>query len=75
MKVIIITNHYLNNNGGGSFASRAYINAFAELSSKCILIYPDNGIDIKNYISSKCIIYGISYNKPKIKKLIDIYTV
>lgn len=40
MKVLFITYHYLNGNGGGVFASRAFINAFAELSTEMTLLYP-----------------------------------
>ncbi len=40
MKVIFITYHYLNGNGGGVFASRAYINALAEIADEITLLYP-----------------------------------
>ena len=40
MKTLFITHHYLGGNGGGVFASRAFINAFAELSDEMALLYP-----------------------------------
>lgn len=40
MRTLFITHHYLSSPGGGTFASRAYINAFAELSDEMTLLYP-----------------------------------
>ena len=40
MNSIIITYHYLHGRGGGVYASRAFINAFAEISKEITLIYP-----------------------------------
>lgn len=52
MKVLIVTLHYLNGVGGGVFASRAFINAFAALYPGCVSLlypctpdYPAEGID------------------------------
>lgn len=42
MKVLFITYHYLSGNGGGVFASRAYINAFAEIAEEMTLLFPMN---------------------------------
>lgn len=42
MKVLFITYHYLSGNGGGVFASRAYINAFAEIADELTLLFPMN---------------------------------
>ena len=40
-KILFVTLHYLDGVGGGVFASRAYINAFAELfNGNVILLYP-----------------------------------
>lgn len=38
--VLFITHHYLHGNGGGCFASRAYINAVAEIAEKVTLLVP-----------------------------------
>jgi len=73
MRIIIITHHYLDDNSGGSFASRAYINAFSEIADYCMLMYPDRGIPISDYIHKKCILRGVQNNRNKIQKVIDIY--
>ena len=73
MRFLIITNHFLDSNNGGSFASRAYINAFAELADKCLLLYPCNGANIEQYINKGVILKGIKNEKNKLSKLIDIY--
>ncbi len=41
MNVLVVTHHYLHGNGGGVFASRAYINAIAEIAEHVTLLYPD----------------------------------
>ena len=41
MNVLFITHHYLHGNGGGVFASRAYINVIAEIADHVTLLYPD----------------------------------
>jgi len=40
MKLVFITYHYLNGNGGGVFASRAFINAFAQIADDMTLLFP-----------------------------------
>ena len=40
MKVLFVTYHYLHGHGGSVFASRAYINAFAALSQRIVLLCP-----------------------------------
>lgn len=40
MNILFITHHYLTTVGGASFASRAYINAFAAISDEMTLLYP-----------------------------------
>lgn len=45
MNILIVTLHYLNGVGGGVFASRAYINAFARMvrgKGKVTLLYPSS---------------------------------
>lgn len=49
-KVLIITNHYLNNLAGGTIASLAYINAFSSIFPDCTLIYPDKETDVRNLL-------------------------
>lgn len=74
MKILFITYHYLDNNSGGSFASRAFINAFTELADACMLLYPYRGTEISSYIHKKCILKKIEYNKTKLDKIIDIFS-
>ena len=73
MKALIFTHHYLDGNSGGSFASRAYINAFSEIADSCKLLYPDRGIPITDYIHKKCILKGIQNKHNNIQKVIDVY--
>jgi glycosyltransferase involved in cell wall biosynthesis len=73
MRVLFFTHHYLDDNSGGSFASRAYINAFSEIADTCMLMYPDRGIPISEFIHKKCILKGISDGHNKVQKVIDIY--
>jgi len=73
MRVLIFTHHYLDDNSGGSFASRAYINAFTEIADTCMLMYPDRGIPIQEYIHKKCILKGVRINRSNIGKVIDYY--
>jgi hypothetical protein len=73
MKTLFITNHALEGNSGGVFASRAFINAFAELSSTITVLYPDNGISVTEHLSPKINLKGIKNKKNNFLKLIDIY--
>lgn len=73
MRVLFFTHHYLDDNSGGSFASRAYINAFSEISNTCMLMYPDRGIPVSDFIHNKCILKGIKDERNKVQKVIDIY--
>lgn len=43
MKTLYVTYHYLHGNGGGVFASRGFINAFAALSDGMTLLCPQKG--------------------------------
>ena len=73
MRVLIFTHHYLDDNSGGSFASRAYINAFSEIADTCMLMYPDRGIPITDFIHKKCILHGVRNDRSKLSKLLDYY--
>ena len=73
MKILFITHHSLDDNSGGSFASRAYINAFSEIADSCMLLYPDEGISVAKFINKKCILKGIKYERSNVGKVIDYY--
>ena len=73
MKILFITHHYLSSNGGGSFASRAYINAFAEHADEMTLLYPvKDGEDLFPEINKKIKTIPVKYNLPKWRKLVDL---
>ncbi len=76
IKILIVTYHYLNDVGGGVFASRAYINAFAELYSDITLICPSkNNDNIDNYeINKKIKIIPVLNNYSKLKKFYNFLT-
>ncbi len=73
MKTLFITQHFLDNNGGGCFASRAFINAFAELSTQMTLLYPENGNSIQEFIDSRIETIGINNKTTNLGKIIDVY--
>lgn len=73
MNILFLTHHFLHGNGGGVFASRAYINAFAELSDSLTLLYPmKKGMEAQ-CISEKVKRVPVYYEKSKISKLIALY--
>lgn len=70
MKTLVVSYMYLNGVGGGVFASRAYINALAEVSEKITLVYPEC-VDCKTSdISSKVEMIPVNYAIPKWRKLL-----
>jgi len=73
MKILFITHHYLSSNGGGAFASRAYINAFAEAADEMTLLYPvKDGELLFPEINKKITAIPVAYKKAKVQKLIDL---
>ena len=69
MNVLFVTHHYLHGNGGGVFASRAYINAFAEIADHVTLLYPyKEGMEIEK-ISPKVEAIPVRDNRSNIRKL------
>lgn len=71
-KALIITHHYLNGNGGGVYASRAYINAFSECTENLYLLYPVKGNELCEGINKKITAYPIRYDKNPYDKFIDL---
>ncbi|MBR5957433.1 MAG: glycosyltransferase [Salinivirgaceae bacterium] len=75
MKVLFITHHYLSGNNGGAFASRAYINAFAEVADEMTLFYPvKEGQNLFDGINPKIKTIPVAYAIPKWRKLIHALT-
>lgn len=75
MKTLFITHHYLSTPGGGAFASRAYINAFAELSEYMTLLYPvKEGQNLFDGLKAGTDLCPVAYDKSKVLKLIHLLT-
>ena len=75
MRTLFITHHYLSSPGGGTFASRAYINAFAELSDEMTLLYPvKEGEGLFEGINTCIKLVPVRYELPKVIKLVRILT-
>ena len=71
MRALFITHHYLSGNSGGAFASRAYINAFAEIADEMTLLYPiKEGQNLFDGINPKIKTMPVAYAIPKWRKLI-----
>jgi glycosyltransferase involved in cell wall biosynthesis len=73
MRVLIITNHYLNGNGGGPVATSGFVNAFATNYSDCLLIYPDSGAGIKHLVHPNLKTIPCKDFRPKWLKGLGIY--
>lgn len=71
-KVLFITHHYLTGNGGGVFASRAYINAFCEICESVTLLYPAKNGEAAEGIDQRVECIPVSYDKPKLFKFLDL---
>lgn len=74
LRVLIVTHHALNESGGGSFGSRAYINAFAECYDSVTLIYPDYGGDMETFVNKKVCLIPCSDKRTLLRKIFDFYT-
>lgn len=73
MRILYVTHHYLSDNGGGTFASRAYINAFAEIADEMTLLYPvKEGQNLFREINSNIRLVPITYSKSKYRKMFDL---
>jgi glycosyltransferase involved in cell wall biosynthesis len=73
MKVLFITNTYLDSNGGGTFASRAFINIFSQIYDECVLLFPFRGKDVSESISDSVKLVGVSKRKNIFSYLLDFY--
>ena len=73
MNIIFITYHYLHGKGGGVFASRAYINAFATIADEMTLLFPiKHGAEPEN-INEKVKLMPIWDKRNKFRKGLDLY--
>ena len=72
MKTLFVTYHYLHGNGGGVFASRGYVNAFAALSSQLTLLCPVKEGRSPEGIDPSVRVVPVGYEKPKWLKFVDL---
>lgn len=72
MKILIITHHYLSGFGGGTFATRAFINAFSEIFQNTTLLFPGKSIDERIPLKNNVTQIPVTYNIPKWKKLFHL---
>lgn len=69
MKTLFICYSYLTGNGGGIYASRAYINAFSEISETTTLIYPTSKIEsIEGVNTDKITLFPVEDKRNKLIK-------
>lgn len=73
MNVLFVTYHYLNGVGGGVYASRANINAFAALSDDITLLCPVKENCYPQCVDKKVNIVGIIDTRNIVRKAVDYY--
>ena len=72
MKILFVTHHYLNGVGGGVFATRGYINAFAENCDEMHVLYPyKNGAEPEGILAGVKLI-PVTYEIPKWRKFVHL---
>lgn len=74
MNVLFVTHNYLHIKGGGAFATRAIVNAFAEVADTVKLLYPAVKDCTRPSINPKIDAIPVYYDVPKIIKAINVYT-
>ena len=72
MKTLFVTYHYLHGNGGGVFASRGYVNAFAALSERLTLLCPVKDGRTPEGIDPSVRVIPVGYEKPRWRKFVDL---
>ena len=72
MRTLFVTYHYLHGNGGGVFASRGYVNAFAELSEHLTLLCPVKDGFAPEGIAPSVRVIPVGYEKPRWRKFVDL---
>ena len=73
MNIAFITYHYLHGNGGGIYASRAYINAFAAIADEMTLLFPMKQGAEPEGIDKKVRLVPVWDKRSKLKKGLDLY--
>ena len=72
VRTLFVTHHYLHGNGGGVFASRGFVNAFAKLSERLTLLCPVKDAVAPEGIAPSVRVIPVSYEKPRWRKFIDL---
>lgn len=72
MRILFVTYHYLNGVGGGVFATRGYINAFAKNCDEIYVMHPFKEGQEAEGISKKARMIPVAYEIPKWKKLLRL---
>ena len=72
MRVLFVTYHYLNGNGGGIFGSRGFINAFSALSDEVTLLYPVKDGKVAEGLSGKVRLIPVAYERSRLGKFVDL---
>lgn len=71
MRTLFISFSYLYGNGGGIYATKAYINAFAQLSQTLTLLYPAKDNTTIDGLSDNIIFEPVEDKRTKVSKTID----
>ena len=73
-KMLIITRHYMDDNNGGSNASKGFIWSFGYIYSDCTLIYPEHdGVDSSRFIPVSVKEVPVFDHRSKLRKGLDVY--
>lgn len=73
-KSLILTYHYLDDNNGGSNASKGFIWSYASLNTETSLVYPEHdNFDSSAFIPDSVKKYPVYDHRSKIKKGLDVY--
>lgn len=73
MKVLFVTHNYLHIQGGGAYATRAIVNAFAEVADSVKLLYPAVRNSPLPKINPLVEAIPIYYESPRIIKALNVY--
>ena len=72
MKLLYITYHYIDGYGGGVICTKAYINAFAELSDEITLLFPVKGNPVVEGLNPKVKAIPLCNDRSRFKKGLDL---
>lgn len=73
MKTLFITNTYLRGNSGGVYATKAYINAFAQVSESMTLIYAmKDGMEPQDILEEKVTMIPVWDGRSQRRKFVDL---